>query len=328
MNLRVKIITCYFGMLPNYFKKWLESCGNNPTFNFLIVTDQMIEQLPQNVNLVIMNLIEFKKRLEGILGMDICLNSPYKICDYKPFFGQIFKEEIVGYDFWGHCDIDLIWGCLEEHITDEILNNFDVIGDRGHLILYRNNEQFSQLFKLEGSSFSYKDVCTSNCNFGFDEMAGMNMIIIKNGIKFVPITHADCIKGCSRVTIMRNSKAREFYCHYKNKVLRVSEDENNAEGMKLEEFAYIHFSGKKPALELNTYEGNNYYIRANSFRERMYSTFSLQELLKEGDIPIGSKEKKELFIYRMKRIYKLIFKFSLNQKYVYIRNHIYKYKNK
>jgi hypothetical protein len=36
------------------------------------------------------------------------IRNPYKICDWKPFYGHIFREYLVAYDFWGHCDMDII----------------------------------------------------------------------------------------------------------------------------------------------------------------------------------------------------------------------------
>ena len=40
---KITIIICYFGKLPNYYKIWEYSAINNPTINFLLVTDQKIK---------------------------------------------------------------------------------------------------------------------------------------------------------------------------------------------------------------------------------------------------------------------------------------------
>ena len=45
------------------------------------------------------------------------VNSPYKLCDYKPVYGLIFDEDLQDYDFWGHCDVDLIFGDIRKFIN-------------------------------------------------------------------------------------------------------------------------------------------------------------------------------------------------------------------
>ena len=34
---------------------------------------------------------------------------------------------MVGYDFWGHCDMDLIWGDIRNFITEDVLSKYDKI---------------------------------------------------------------------------------------------------------------------------------------------------------------------------------------------------------
>ena len=114
---RICIITVYIGKFPNYFNMWLESCRWNPQFDFLLVTDNHVESLPDNVKLLRTDLISLKNRLSVKLRSDIVLNSPYKLCDYKPSYGLMFEDELKGYDFWGHCDMDLIWGNLSKFLN-------------------------------------------------------------------------------------------------------------------------------------------------------------------------------------------------------------------
>lgn len=97
----------------------------------------------------------------------IALNNPYKICDFKPAFGEIFQNEIKCYDFWGHCDTDLIFGDIRHFISDEILTNYDRILANGHLTLYRNTQVTNAMYKKAIPSF--KEVFSSNDNYAFDE---------------------------------------------------------------------------------------------------------------------------------------------------------------
>lgn len=78
--------------------------------------------------------------------MEIKLTNPYKLCDFKPAYGYIFEEEISKYDFWGFCDIDLIFGNLSHFINDELLNKFDKLFFHGHFCIFRNCKKMNTLF--------------------------------------------------------------------------------------------------------------------------------------------------------------------------------------
>ena len=98
--IKVCIIIIYFGKLPNYFTLWLNSIKKT-NFDFLFVTDNdmSIYDLPANIIIKKSNLSEIKISLEKILGKNVILSNPYKLCDYKPFYGLIYKKELEGYNY-------------------------------------------------------------------------------------------------------------------------------------------------------------------------------------------------------------------------------------
>ena len=51
----------------------------------------------------------------------------YSQADLQPAYGVIFDEYIQGFDFWGHFDIDVVWGDIRSFITEEILKNYQII---------------------------------------------------------------------------------------------------------------------------------------------------------------------------------------------------------
>ena len=70
----------------------------------------------------------------------------------KPAYGEIFKEDIKIYDFWGFADLDIIWGSIESFIDDNKLNRFDILTSRekniaGHFTLLRNTNKINKLYK-------------------------------------------------------------------------------------------------------------------------------------------------------------------------------------
>jgi hypothetical protein len=54
----IGIIGCFFGKFPQYIDLWLNSCACNPTVDWLVFTDQELNDAPQNVYLI-------KTSLEG-----------------------------------------------------------------------------------------------------------------------------------------------------------------------------------------------------------------------------------------------------------------------
>lgn len=167
------MLICYFGELPWYFEYFIHSCKLNPTIDFILITDsnRKMKNLPDNFTIIKKTLKEIKQNGKKKLGFGICIDEPYKLCDFKPVYGYLFPEIINGYDFWGHGDIDVIFGNIRNFVTDKILEDHDLICVRhdflsGYFTLFRNAKKMNELFK---HSKDYKKVLTSCRHFCFDE---------------------------------------------------------------------------------------------------------------------------------------------------------------
>lgn len=169
----ILLICPYFGKLPRYqFPLWLKSCSYNSTIDWLIITDDDTHyDYPQNVKVKYSSWNSFKSRVESFFDFPIYLEKPYKICDFRPAFGAIFKEELKGYDFWGHTDCsDTIYGDLRYFLTNELLEKSEKVLLLGHFSLYRNKEEINQRYKLRTkSSLTYRDIFTTEKSMFFDE---------------------------------------------------------------------------------------------------------------------------------------------------------------
>jgi hypothetical protein len=167
------IVICYIGRLPWYFDYFLHSCKFNTTVDFLIITDDRNynKDLPPNVKFLYATIEEVNALATEKLGFQTAIYSPYKLCDFKPAYGLLFVEYLKDYDFWGHGDIDVIYGNIRNFITHDVLNGFDLIAVRddfltGYFLLFRNNEVMQRLFT---NSRDYKKVFSSPRHFCFDE---------------------------------------------------------------------------------------------------------------------------------------------------------------
>ena len=170
------LILPYYGKFPNYFPLWLKSAGANTDFTFMIFTDIDMSgcNIPPNVQVHAMTLEEIRLRASLHLHFEPVLETPYKLCDYKPMFGLIFQDWLEGYDFWGYVDPDVIWGRMSRFITDDIMDRYDRIYQHGHLQLFRNNGEVCRfiLHKLPNWNISYIDVYSTNKHVdGFAEFA-------------------------------------------------------------------------------------------------------------------------------------------------------------
>lgn len=116
-----------------------------------------------------MDLDAFKNRIQSAIGIEPQFTSAYKACDFRPAFGEIFREELIAYDYWGSCDIDIILGNLRDFL--EGLGDYDVFSTRreflsGPLFFMRNSPSVNSLYK---SSKDYEVVFSKNDHFCFDE---------------------------------------------------------------------------------------------------------------------------------------------------------------
>jgi hypothetical protein len=134
---------------------FLHSCRFNPDIDWLIFCNAAAPaELPANVRLVPLSLDAFCQRAAAVLGIPVRIRSDfaYKIADFKSAYGEIFAEELCDYAFWGHCDLDLVWGRIRARVTEDILNSFDIITSRplrisGHFCLFRNLPEINQTFR-------------------------------------------------------------------------------------------------------------------------------------------------------------------------------------
>ncbi len=139
---KTAIIVPYFGKFPSYFGLWLRSCAINPEIDWLLVTDISSEyEFPANVRVVSWDFASVVHRIQEVLGKDVVVPVPHKLCDYKVFYGLIFNELLVDYRYWGYCDVDVIFGKLASFITGDVLQSHDKLFGLGHFCLMPNTER-------------------------------------------------------------------------------------------------------------------------------------------------------------------------------------------
>lgn len=161
-------IVPYFGKFRSDFSFWLRSVEDNPTVDFILFTDQVLSDIPDNVRCVKCDLAFIQQLAKKNVWPECRLEHPYKLCDYKTAYGELFCDYIKGYDFWGHCDVDQVFGNIRRFITDDILEQHDRIGVEGFFTLYRNTPEVNHHYWNLGEEF-IKHAFTDQGIYGLDE---------------------------------------------------------------------------------------------------------------------------------------------------------------
>ena len=169
--MKIAMVLPYFGAFPEYAPLFFQSCAANPDYTWLILTDSGVPcDLPNNVKIISMTFQRCRELIQNKFDFPISLKTPQKLCDYKCAYGYLFKSYLSGFDFWGHCDMDQIFGELGRFVTPELLERYDKLYTLGHFTLYRNKPENNVRFMepINGAS-RYREVFSTPGSCGFDE---------------------------------------------------------------------------------------------------------------------------------------------------------------
>jgi len=244
----IAFIIPYFGKFNNYFQLWLDSCKYNPGVNWIIFTDDKRPFIyPPNVKVVYTTLADTKKHYQSNFDFEITLDHAYQICEYRVAFGDIYKSYLDGFDFWGYCDTDVLWGNILAHLPDEVLNAHQKISWRGHLTLYRNDPYVNALYKSEiGGVCYYKNAFSNTTGYqvAFDEGV-INCIFENAGMSiYKELIFADLRIRSNNFSLLHFSEKDAYkneaqvFLWNKGELLRIFLD---AGTIKKDSFCYIHF---------------------------------------------------------------------------------------
>jgi hypothetical protein len=178
----IRLVVPYFGPRPPYFPLVVRSMARNPDVDWLLLTEQPVPGAPPNVQVVGYDFENLAKRVQAHFDFDVCLPDPYKLCDFRPAFGEIFADELSGCDFWGHCDLDVIFGRIREHLPAAAFDA-DKILFQGNFGLYRNTAEAAGWYRHEVGRISYRDVLTTPEARHFDEWGGIYHVLQDLGVR-------------------------------------------------------------------------------------------------------------------------------------------------
>lgn len=259
---KILLISPYFGTLPKeYFQLILDSCLQNETINWLLITNDKTDYFyPSNVKVIYTSWSHFrnlvKKKIKETLKVDCVLDDPYKLCDYRPLYGMIFQKNLKNYDYWGNTDLtDVVYGDLRKFLTPKVLT-YDKVNFLGHLTLYKNSKEVNERFtKSFSNGLNVKEILNSSENYAFDE-AG------KNGIQRIyeeySYSFCRCDDMIADISPMRyafqlskfDSDYNQYYEKYRKRVFSYKDGKligwyKNKNHLAFKEYGYIHFQKRR-----------------------------------------------------------------------------------
>ncbi len=272
-------IVPYFGKLPDSFPVFLKTCSFNKKYDWLVFTDDKRSfDYPENVIRIDMTFEDVKKLAQSKFDFPICLDQPYKLCDYKPAYGYIFEEYIAKYPFWGHCDLDTIMGNLDKLIDDDLYDKYDKLFCLGHMILYRNSYDNNRAFmEPVGNRLFYKESFTTDKITAFDETwdkdTSVNTVFIENGksvfmedwsvnFKILPTAFVRVRFNPEKYNFDVYPKQRELYVWDKGNILRYSVERGV---LNRHEELYMHFQQRKMRYDIRILDRDKFAIVPNRF---------------------------------------------------------------
>lgn len=271
---RVCFISVYFGDITEKMKNFFKSCAWNLGFDWLFVSDHVVTfEVSKNVHCIYLTKEEFRIKLSEVSGITVPPFEPYKTCDFRPAFGEVFRKELENYEFWGISDTDMILGDLSKFITNELLDNYDKIYTFGHLSIIRNTDEINSLYKVETTnSRDFKKIFLNPLSCVYDEYEGFTEKMVDVGYRvYFEKKCADIYVTHSRINVCEKNRFKLI--QYRNKYADYCENVN---------YKYQLFTIDNGKIV-------KYFIKSGNLEKKEYSYIHKIEYDKEFDLDLDSR---------------------------------------
>lgn len=257
--MKILVLNLYFGKKPDYFDFFIHTCGVNPAIDFLFLVDFEVDfELPANVKIVRTFFVDVVEKFQSFFDFPLALDSPYKLTDFQPAYGELLAEYTAGYDWWGHCDFDMAFGDLTPVVEAIELNRYVKLFRRGHLTLYLNRSDINSMYRQGVGNLDYRDIFATRGFFNFDETNGIDKIFSDLDM---PVYRQEIIADIRTTSpyLFMTAHANRWgqYFVWDNGKLFCVDGEN---GKK--EYIYIHFQKRKLGeyYSLSNLQSNKFLI--------------------------------------------------------------------
>lgn len=297
---KIVFIAMYFGAAPAYLDVALYTFSRNTQLDMILFTDRDISFRAPNISVRKLTFEQLRTRIQEKFPFTITLEAPYKLCDFRPAFGWIFERELAQYAYWGHCDLDVVFGDLWKYLSEPVAAGYPKIYQNGHLTLYKNETAVNQMFlqgtvEKRGLRYDYQTVFSSGRSFAFDERNGIQQLFDQNAVgTYKKIGFADISPKyySFRLDIGAEDPAYLFSVEDHKDQLFFWRDGHvyrcyYEATMREEEFLYLHFQKRD--------------LRLPKDRRDLFDQILL--ILPEGFVPLDKSELTQEDLRRFRRIH-------------------------
>lgn len=292
----IVLFMAYYGKLPSYFDVWLKTVENNKTIDFIIISDLLDgKELPKNVAVKPYSFEEFKEVIQNKFDFQIKLDNYGRISQFRPAFGEIFSEDISGYDYWGYVECDLLLGDIRSFLTNDILEKYDKFFRTGHLQIFKNNQKMNSLYRAKSkSALNYRFAYSRNILF-FEEGIGMHNLAVSQGCKsYTKQDFADVLwTEFPFYNTTANKNVGPLIFRYDNgKIEGYSID---GDGIEKKEYLYAHFQKRELIVYADSYDKfvivPNKIINDTDINGELFE--KMQQVINEDGQKYGDLKKKQ-----------------------------------
>jgi hypothetical protein len=188
---KLAFVVPFIGELPRYAPLFFKSLASNKSVNLLLFVDRNPTiDIPANVHVKVIDRSELLDRIRSSTGLDIAGITGHKLCDFKPLYACIFSEELSSYQWWGHCDIDLMFGNLAPWLDQNLNIEYDVVtaspmSTCGHFTIYKNDSAVTSEMKAMIDNPIYKNYFLHPDSHLIDEWGAYEHICSRRRLKIL-----------------------------------------------------------------------------------------------------------------------------------------------
>ena len=301
---KIAIIVTYFTELPSYFQAWLRSAENNPDIEFFLFCVGDVKTTAPNIHVEKTTLKREVLRAEEALGERITgIQGGYKFCDMRPLFGLIYQKYLVGFDFWGFSDIDLVLGNMRDFLTDDILEKYERFYEWGYFSVFKNNEKINHLLDLEGSIYSKDEIFRSVEKVNADEHFGLNRICTLNKIKwYKELDYADFWVCYSDLWLWKGRSNYDHQVFYweNGQLYRAYIDENGH--VQTNQYIFMHWQKRNPKVRDGRLECDSFFITSTDIIPKETGIPDKEQIIKMCPVRTEADRKIEKRKYIIKKM--------------------------
>jgi hypothetical protein len=271
---QLAFVVPFIGDLPSYTSLFFRSVASNKCIDVLLFVDrEPVLNVPANVHVRVISRAGILERIFSSTGLELAEITGHKLCDFKPFYSSIFSEELKPYRWWGHCDIDLMFGDLAPWLDQRLSSAYDVVtagpdSTVGHFTIYKNDNVVTSEMRMMIENPTYKNILLHPDSSLIDEWGAFEHIYSRRRLRIhqTPILQdaIACNFAPLGITFTPNGsiaciKPQEFGVAY----WKDGHTWYESPRRKPVEVLYIHFMGNKTWWHW-------FFLRPNSYSRRLH----------------------------------------------------------